>query len=182
MVATRSYFIPGWGYINEVKGNAYFTPGWGYINETVSTVTTSVDKWIPSFPDKLNLKFKTNKEYTTINLGVFNAETVNLDKWLSNYPDHQTRFIQGQSHSGFKTVDIGVFTKETIFVDKWLPTFTPKAQQIIFRNTGSSYFLYTPAVIPPTPGLQTYFHKKRGQPGTIIRGAGPQGGNTLLPS
>lgn len=33
-MATRSYFIPGWGYINEVKLNSFFTPGWGYINET----------------------------------------------------------------------------------------------------------------------------------------------------
>lgn len=37
MATTRSYFIPGWGYINEVKGNAYFIPGWGYANESVSS-------------------------------------------------------------------------------------------------------------------------------------------------
>ena len=37
MATTRSYFIPGWGYINEVKGNDYIIPGWGYINETVSS-------------------------------------------------------------------------------------------------------------------------------------------------
>lgn len=37
MATTRSYFAPGWGYLNEVKGNAYFAPGWGYANETIST-------------------------------------------------------------------------------------------------------------------------------------------------
>lgn len=39
MATTRAYFIPGWGYMNEVKGNAYFVPGWSYANETVTTST-----------------------------------------------------------------------------------------------------------------------------------------------
>lgn len=39
MATTRAYFIPGQGYINEVKGKAYFVPGWGYLNETVVTST-----------------------------------------------------------------------------------------------------------------------------------------------
>lgn len=37
MATTRAYLIPGWGYVNEVKGKAYLLPGGGYINATVST-------------------------------------------------------------------------------------------------------------------------------------------------
>lgn len=41
MAVTRSYFIPGFGYINEVKGKAHFIPGWGYVNETVIPFSVS---------------------------------------------------------------------------------------------------------------------------------------------
>lgn len=56
MATTRAYFIPGWGYINEVKGNAYFIPGWGYVNETVTTTST----FQPAWATRSNL---TNKGY-----------------------------------------------------------------------------------------------------------------------
>lgn len=54
MAATRAYFVPGWGYINEVKGNAYFVPGWGYVNETVST-TPPVRTFLPAWTRNSNL-------------------------------------------------------------------------------------------------------------------------------
>lgn len=42
MVTTRAYLVPGFGYINDTKGNAYLVPGSGYINETSSPSTAGI--------------------------------------------------------------------------------------------------------------------------------------------
>jgi hypothetical protein len=36
MATARSYFIPGFGYLNETKGNSFLIPNWGYVNQTVT--------------------------------------------------------------------------------------------------------------------------------------------------
>lgn len=50
MATTRQYLVPGWGYLNEVKGNQYLIPGQGYINETISTGAISDISWFPVYP------------------------------------------------------------------------------------------------------------------------------------
>lgn len=132
MATTRSYFIPGFGYVNEVKGNAHLVPGWGYINETVSpAVTTSVvtTETSDSFSSSVLEIFILSSALieTADALSSASAQTIKLNAALQEGPDVFAALVQ-------------------------------------YGNS-------------PSSGTITYYHKKRGQPGTIMRGTGgPQGG------
>lgn len=131
MAATRAYFVPGWGYINEVKGNAYFTPGWGYINETVSlSVSTSV------------------------------ALQESGDTFSSLIA--QTMLLSASLHEANDSLSANS-----------LQSFTLSAA-ISEASDRMSGLLQFGTIVA---GGVHYYHKKRGQPGTIMRGTGgPQGG------
>lgn len=171
----RSYFIPGQGYVNETGARAYFVPGWGYVNETSGTVTLTLANWLPAFPDKIKFVYK---KYFQDVFNIFIAQVVTPNQW-SVFPDKQNITSGKQKDINYFDIDLPPIIAETL---SWLPIYRDLSIKSISRNTGSSYFLFPVVKPPPTPGSQTYFHKKRGQPGTIIRGAGPQGGNSLQPS
>lgn len=199
-----SYFIPGWGYINEGEGQSYFIPGWGYVNEQVK-----VSYWQPEFPDRINYLRRliqdtssylfpvasapvytpvfslfpdTQNKKLNITIGFENltpnitySPALDLADWNNLFPDKQKQFLQ-RSALGFEILTPNITSTPALDVDDWTVVSPDKIISQIFRNTGSAYYLYPIVIIPPS-GSHYVPHKRRGQAGTTQRGVGGAAGN-----
>jgi hypothetical protein len=134
-----------------------------------------VAKWLPQFVDRTIPFYHSYIGYESLTPNIVSTPALDLDDWSSTYPDKQKQFLQGQPEEGFRTVDIGVFNKETIYVDKWQPLFTDRGNRFVYMNTGSIVNIFPFTVIAV---VSTFVpHKRRGQPGTAMRGTGGAGGS-----
>jgi hypothetical protein len=134
-----------------------------------------VAKWLPRFVDRTIPFYHSYTGYESLTPNIVSTPALDLDDWSSTYPDKQKQFLQGQPEEGFRTVDIGVFNKETIYVDKWQPLFTDRGNRFVYMNTGSIVNIYPFTVIAVVGTFVP--HKRRGQPGTAMRGTGGAGGS-----
>lgn len=138
--------------------------------------TIRLDKWLIKFPDQQKPYLTGQPKYGFDNLNLFpniNPERSNAAMWLGLFPNVQQRLLSNPQY----TVDAfepDVFELESIDVAKWLPEYPDFITKYIYQNSGATLNMFS---FISGSGVTQFFHKRRGQPGTVMRGShGPGGG------